>query len=112
MLLTEYVKKASKLTVIKASNGEYYLEPLWFVILKENGLNVEDVKDAEITKNDVFEILKLDVAKRNTIHSKQKMVIDWLYDLITAQVEPTILQEETEFIKKFYEDGFKSNTEA
>ena len=45
----------------------------------------------------------MEVEKRNAINSKKPVVINWLYDLITTQVEPAILQEETDYIKQVTE---------
>ena len=115
MLLNDFVKKASKLTVIKATNGEYYLDPLWFITLKEHKLDTEDISNFDVSMDSLFEILKLEVVKQNTIHSKQKMVTDWLYDLATAQIDPAITQEENEFIKQatnFMIESHKSQEEA
>ena len=111
MLLGEYIQRVSDLTIERADNGSFYLEPTWPIILRDNELKLEDVLDADITMNDVYEMLKLEVEKRNTINSKKNVVIDWLYELISAQVDPAILAEETDYVKQVTE-FMKTNHEA
>ena len=48
-------------------------------------------------------VLRLEVEKRNTINSNKPAVIDWLYDIISTQIEPAILDEETNFVKQITE---------
>jgi hypothetical protein len=53
---------------------------------------------------DVEDMLKLEVQKRNIpAEEKKRKVIDWLYETITAVVEPAILQEESNFIQNMNE---------
>ena len=111
MLYTEFINKAMNLTIEQADNGLFYLEPLWENILNDNELFLSDISDATINYDKVFEVLKLEVEKRNTINSKKPDVINWLYDLITAQIEPAMLQEETDYIKQVTE-FMKTNHET
>lgn len=103
MLYTEFINKAINETIVEADNGLWYLEPLWRNILHDNGLFFNDVSDFETEPDIVEDVLKLEVEKRNTINSKKPAVIDWLYDLITTQVEPAMLQEETDYVKQVIE---------
>jgi len=41
--------------------------------------------------------------KRNTVNSNKPYVLNWLHDLINTQIEPAMLQEETDFIKQVTE---------
>ena len=111
MLYSEYINKAIKLTIDEADNGLSYLEPLWKVILFDNDMNITVISDMDIEWNDVYNVLKLETEKRNTINSNKPFVIDWLYDLITAKVEPAMMQEETEYIKQVIE-FMKANHES
>jgi len=111
MLFTEYFQKAASLTITQADNGVYYLEPLWPAILRDNEMKLSDILDAELTMNDIFEMLKLEVEKRNTIDSKKNLVIEWLFELITAQVDPSVLAEETDYVKQVTE-FMKTNHES
>lgn len=103
MLYGEYIEKAKDLTITQADNGLYYVEPMWRSILDDNELYFNEISDAKVKPEDVLEILKLEVEKRNTVNSNKPYVLNWLYDLITTQVEPAMLQEETDFIKQVTE---------
>ena len=103
MLYTEFINKAMDLTIEQADNGLFYLEPMWRSILNDNQLILKDVSDVKAGWADIYDILRLEVEKRNTINSKKPAVIDWLYELITAQVEPAMLAEETDYIKQVTE---------
>ena len=111
MLYTEFINKAMYLTIEQADNGLFYLEPMWRSILNDNQLTLKDVSDVKAGWNDIYDILRLEVEKRNTINSKKPAVIDWLYDLITAQIEPAMLAEETDYLKNLTE-YMKANHES
>ena len=105
MLYSEFIYKAKELTVQKHDNGTWYLEPEWHDILHRNGLgDLEELSDSYLDGwYTVEDVLKLEVERRNTRDSQKNFVISWLYDLITATVEPAILQEETDYIKNLTE---------
>lgn len=103
MLYSEFTKKAKELTITKASNDLFYLEPDWRSILHENELFFDEISDYHIQPEEIKEVLELEVKKRNTILSNKPFVINWLYDLITTQIDPAMLAEETEFIKHMIE---------
>lgn len=111
MLYGEFINKAIDLTITQADNGLYYLEPLWRTILHDANLNCEDISDFKVSPAEVSEVLKLEVKKKNIINSEKPYVLHWLYDLITAQVEPAMLQEETDYIKQVME-YMKANHEG
>lgn len=111
MLYTEFINKAINETIVEADNGLFYLEPLWRNILQDNELKIEDVSDAEVEWSGIFDVLKLEVEKRNTINSLKPYVLSWVHDIITASVEPAILQEETDYLKNLTE-YLKANKEA
>ena len=103
MLYTDFIYKAMDLTIEQADNGLFYLEPLWRNILYDNQMDVVNISDADADWGGVLDVLNLEVTKRNTINSKKPDVLNWLYDLITAQVEPAMLEEETDYIKNLIE---------
>lgn len=111
MLYGEFITKAMDATIVEADNGVFYLEPTWSIILLENNLDPKDISDYETDWPALNNVLKLEVEKRNAINSKKNFVIDWLYELITSQVEPTILEEETNYIKNLTE-YLKANKET
>ena len=99
MLYTEFINKAMNATIEQTENGSFYLEPLWRNILHDSNLFFDNVSDFEITPEIVFEVLRLEVEKRNTVNSKKNYVIDWLYELIINQVDSVMLEEETDYLK-------------
>lgn len=103
MLRSEFMIKAKELTITQADNDLFYLEPSWRAILCDNKLSVYDISDYTLTLEEVSEELRLEVEKRNIIKDNKTYVINWLYDLITTQVEPAILAEETDYIKQVTE---------
>lgn len=105
MLYSNFILKAKELTITQLDNGVWYLEPEWQDILYRNGLGaLDDLEDSYLSGwYDVEDILKLETDRRNAMNSKEKEVIDWVYDLITATVEPAMLQEETDYIKQVTE---------
>lgn len=115
MLYSDFIHKAKELTIQQLDNGVWYLEPEWQDVLYRNGLGALDELENSYLSGwyDVEDILKLEVERRNARDSKQKEVVDWLYDLITANVEPAMLQEETDYIKQvteFMKANHKLNT--
>ena len=103
MLYAEFINKAVDLTVEQADNGLFYVDPLWKNILYDNQLNIEEITDRKEAWSDVLEVLKLEVEKRNTQNSVKPYVLDWVYEIITAKVEPAVTQEETEYLKALTE---------
>ena len=111
MLYTEFVKKAIDTTIAETDSGLFYLEPMWRIILQDNELFVDKISDYNVDILEVKELLDLEVAKRNAIRSNKIAVINWLYDIITTSIEPTILAEETDYVKQVVE-FMKANREA
>ena len=113
MLYSEFINKAIDLTIAQADNGLYYLDPMWRIILCENELYFNDISDYEIDSSIVKDTLQLEVEKRNTIESNQPFIMNWLFDIITAQIDPTVLSEETAFVEqvtKFMKANHENNT--
>ena len=111
MIYTEFINKAFDETIVQADNGLWYLEPLWRTILHDNRLDIKSISGVKTNLDIIYNVLQLEVEKRNTINSKKPAVLDWLYEIITAQIEPAMLQEETEYIKQVTE-FMKANHEA
>jgi len=111
MLYSEFINKAINETIVEADNGMFYLEPMWRTILDSNELLFDKISDFEVGPAEVYEVLQLEVKKRNTINSKKPAVIDWLYELIMSQVEPAMLEQETDYLKNLTE-YLKANKEA
>ena len=101
MNYADFINKAAELTITQADNGLFYLEPLWQGILEDNEMSF--AKTGKLSRSEVLDTLKLEVERRNTINSKKNDVIEWVYDIISATVEPAILEEETNYIKNVME---------
>ena len=99
MLYSDFIIKAKEATITQADNGLFYLEPMWRSILDDNRLYFNDVSDFEAEPSIVEDVLKLEVEKRNIVNSKKPAVLDWLYELINEQIEPAMLEEETNYLK-------------
>lgn len=105
MTYANFIIKAKELTVQQLDNGTWILEPEWQDILYREGLgDIENLEDSYLDGWYTLEdTLKLEVERRNARDSRKNEVINWLYDLITATVEPAMLQEETDYIKNVME---------
>lgn len=111
MLLSEFMLKAMDATIEQADNGLFYLNPMWRFVLKDNQLDWSDISDDIIDDVEVEDTLKLEVEKRNAVNSLKPYVVEWVHNIITASVEPAILQEETDYLKNLTE-YLKANKEA
>lgn len=111
MLYGEFIQKAMDATIMQADNGLVYLDPLWRITLHNNNLFFDQVSDFNVSPEEVYETLKLEVERRNITDSKKPAVMDWLYELITTQVEPIMLEEETDYLKNLTE-YLRANKEA
>lgn len=103
MLYSEFLIKSKDLCIEQADNGLFYLVPEWHSILIDNGLNLKMISGTKAGWDNIEDVLKLEVEKRNTINSNKPYVLNWLYELLTTQIEPTMLQEETDYIKQVTE---------
>ena len=84
MLYAEFSRNAKRLTVLQDEDSKiWYLDPDWLDKLHRNGLgNLSSLEDSYIKKwVEVENILKLEVEMRNAIDSKQRIVIDGLYEI-------------------------------
>lgn len=80
------------------ATGRSYVEPLWREILEDEGIRVNKEDEARM-----LETLELAVKKADAMSDTSGVVMNWLYELITANVEPAVLQEETDYIKNVME---------
>ena len=72
----------------------FFIEPMWREILEDDGITFSEEEAQRI-----LEMLKLVVKKADVLHDRTGTVVNWLYDVITANIEPTVLKEETEYIQ-------------
>ena len=88
--------------------GMWYLSPHWRKLVCEiNTSNetsfMERLRDENISFNELEDILKLEVERRNACIDRKIEVRSWLYGLLTETVEPEIMEEETKYIKNVIE---------
>ena len=104
MLYIDFFKKASEAVILQDENsGVFFLDPHYRVTLKDWNLDPDDIEDYPCTMNGIRETMKLEVERLNAAQDKSLVVMDWLYGIITAAVQPAILQEENEYIKNMME---------
>lgn len=105
MIYDTYINKAFDLVIEQDEDtGIWYLNPNWFNLLYTNELEIEKISEDYIGQFEIEEALKLEVQRRNIKNnSKKQVIIDWLYDIITAKVEPQLMQEETEYVAQMIE---------
>lgn len=105
MLYCNFMKKAEEFVLnYDEDSGLTYLEPDYYAILVGMKMDPEkDIDDYPISWDKLSERLKLEVEKRNKLDDRSKYVIDWLYSVLTAAIEPAMLQEENELMKNMME---------
>lgn len=105
MLYSKFIYHAEQLTIKRLDNETWYLEPEWKdIVCREIESDLNKLEDNYLTDWwDIENVLRLEVEKRNAQDNKKKAVIDWLYETITAQVEPAMLAEESDYIKNVVE---------
>lgn len=112
MLYIDFMKKAEEFVLsYDEDSGLTYLEPDWRVIL--SGLNLDpekDITDSPISWDWLCERMMLEVERRNKLDDRSKYVIDWIYSILTAAIEPAMLNEENELMKNMM-DYMKLNVE-
>jgi len=103
MTYYEFFQKAAEEVLVQAENGLWYLEPSYRTILESADITPDKVKEVKLSWASVLDWMSLEVKKRNTIEDKMPVVVEWLHNLITATVEPAMLEEETEYLKNLTE---------
>lgn len=92
----DIINQAIGLVIVDAGNGLCYLEPRYKEALRIAGLDqYEDV----ISKEDLYEAIKLEVERRNTCGNKMNVIAAWVAETITTVIEPAIAQEQNELMK-------------
>lgn len=101
MLYQEFMNKATDLVVTTDEDtGISFLEPDYYAIMIFENMDPEhDISDVPVSWQQFAERMKLEAERRNAIDDRTKFVMDWLFQLLTAGVEPAMMQEETELIK-------------
>ena len=105
MWYPDFINFAVKNAITQADNGKWYLEPEWRLII--NGDNVQSMQfEGESdprTLDQIEDVLKLEVERRNISNDKTPYVMNWLHEIITTVIDPAVIQEETDYIKNVVE---------
>lgn len=101
MTFEEYYRKITELCIVD-NNSTWcsYLLPDYKVLLKTNNLWPDVVEDYALTIEDVSEMLKLEVDMRHAITSKNKILTEWIYEIIDGTLNPAIKESEAEIINQ------------
>ena len=105
MTYYDAVNQAIDLTVVTdEETGVSYLEPRYRSVLFDNDIGLPghvlpgDYKDEEL-----WEILKLEVEKRNAKHNVSHALSEWAYTILTQTVDPALVSEENDLMKNIME---------
>ena len=101
MTYNTFIHEAVKRTIGVLDSGIWYLDPQWLDIISRNLLSdLTTLTDSYVTTWDqVEDILKLEVERRNKLMDNSRFVTDWFFDLITSQIDPAMIQEENNLVK-------------
>lgn len=112
MLYSEYMHEAMKIAIVndEEATGFSYLDPNYRVQLEDAGYTPDKIEDRQVDWVYVAEVMKLEVERRNKLSDKSRFVIDWIFEIISSTIEPTMLQEENELMKNMM-DYMKLNHE-
>ena len=101
MLYSEYMDKVKEIALLTNENtGLTYIRPDYEYMLDAGELKLEDVSDFKAAaKETVYRQLLLERDMRNAQQDKTPVVMQWLYDVISAVVEPAIIEEQNKLIQ-------------
>lgn len=95
------VNKAIELCVETAEYSEVsFLQPRYREVLRENGLFLGNEEDSQ---EELYEILKLEVEKRNAENNRLMPLLTWADTVVNGLVTPAEEQEQNELIKNLLE---------
>lgn len=101
MTYFETVHQAIEQTVFTDDNtGVSYLDPMYRETLRQSGIIATDYEDDDtpevVPEDELVEILKLEVEKRNAKNNRLSAVAQWAWDVIDTQIAPAITDAENE----------------
>lgn len=95
------VNQAIELCVETAEySGVSFLQPRYREVLRENGLFLGNEEDSQ---EELYEILKLEVEKRNAENNRITPLLTWVDTIVNEVVTPAEEQEQNELIKNLLE---------
>lgn len=123
MTYTEYMNDIKDIALFE-EDGVWYLRPNYMHLIHLEHLDLgyyvdpEDIEDMpNVTMKQIQEELRLEVGMRNKKKDHKKQVVDWLYELLTATVDPLVTEKQNEFIANVmdylqYNDKLKDKERA
>lgn len=107
MLYAEYMVKVKEACLEQwEENGQWYIRPDWKRQLDDMELYPDEsiISDwINVVWEDVLEELQLEVTMRNTRQDKMPIITEWLYKVMTAEIEPKVIEEQNELVKNLQE---------
>lgn len=95
-----YFAKAIDLVIIEDDrSGRSYCEPHFKKILSEAGQTPDKIDEEEYSWDDVKDVLMLEVQRREKHTDNTKVVVDWVYAIISTVVDPSVIDQENELMK-------------
>lgn len=98
MTYNSYMKTVCEMLIIENDEtGKCYIRPDWkFVLQSDNLLPESTVKGYNLSIDELFEYMQLEVERRNLSVDKTSYVANWLFALITETIEPSLTEAENE----------------
>ena len=98
MTYNSYMKTVCEMLIIENDEtGKYYIRPDWkFVLQSDNLLPESTVKGYDLSMDELFEYMQLEIEKRNLSVDKMGYIANWLFALITETIEPSLTEAENE----------------
>ena len=91
MTLVEYFNQASGMVIVDVeATWTSYLMPLWKTELIANDLDVSKVSDYDLTWDELYQMLMLDVQRRHALTDVGKVAMRWIYDTVVAMKQDSI----------------------
>lgn len=107
MLYAEYMVKVKEICLEQwEENGQWYVLPDWKRRLDDLELYPDEdvITDwVNVMWNDVKEELDYEVKMRNTRQDKWPILGEILHKMLTAEIEPAVIQEQNELLKNVKE---------
>lgn len=104
MLYSKFIKEVIDLVIVSdEASGHVYLNPNYKVMLIDADLAPDKITDYPMSWSDLKEVLELEVERQEKEFDNSRNVVDWVYQIITATIEPTMVSEENELMKNMME---------
>lgn len=91
MTLVEYFNQACNMVIVDVdTTWTSYLMPLWKTELIAHDLDVSQVSDYDLTWDELYQMLMLDIQRRHAVTDVGKVAMRWLYDTVAAMKQDSI----------------------